>query len=103
MSAFFLLFTACGLLLQKIVAVFGPETEEASSSVQGVCESMDLPHVTTTWQRSHKYRTNDTVSLNLFPANRFIELVLRDLVVKYNWQSSGVMILYESYEGKLGQ
>ena len=61
------LLTACGLHFSGVVALFGPDTSpEASASVQGVCENMDVPHIQTVWERDDVEIPKGTVSLNLF-------------------------------------
>ena len=61
---------------------------------------MDVPHIQTVWERDDVKIPEGTVSLNLFPSNRDIGLLIRDLVIRYGWLDSGVAILYESYDGK---
>lgn len=40
-----LLFSACSLLENGVVAMFGPAEKNAATHVQSICDSLDMPHI----------------------------------------------------------
>ena len=54
----------CHLLEQGIAGIFGPRAGPTSPMVQSICDTMDIPHVETTWDtRQHR----QDFLVNLYP------------------------------------
>jgi hypothetical protein len=54
----------CKLLREGIAGIFGPQSPEAASHTQALCDKFDIPHIETRWD----FRTRqDKYMINLFP------------------------------------
>ncbi|XP_022103507.1 glutamate receptor ionotropic, kainate 2-like [Acanthaster planci] len=89
----------CSLLSQEggIAAVFGPSTLEGNLAVDGVCDRLQVPHITARWE--HKERPSSQTDLkivNLYPHNRYISLLLSNLTESYAWTK--MTIVYQDEE-----
>ncbi|XP_022255411.1 glutamate receptor ionotropic, kainate 2-like [Limulus polyphemus] len=83
----------CDLLEKGVAAIFGPQSEESSSTVQSFCDAMHVPHVEIRWD----FRTyGDNHSVNLFPYTTSLSKAYYDYVKHKNWKSFA--IVYEENE-----
>ena len=70
----------CHLLKSGVAAIFGPESGTTSSTVQSICDNMEIPHVETRWDIVSK---SDRSSVNLMPSPRMISQVVCQESTKY--------------------
>ena len=66
------LFPVCHLLKSGVDAIFGPESGTTSSTVQSICDAMEIPHIETRWDIVRKKRRS---SINLMPSPKIISKV----------------------------
>ena len=66
------LFPVCHLLKSGVAAIFGPESGTTSSTVQSICDAMEIPHIETRWDIVRKKRRS---SINLMPSPKIISKV----------------------------
>ncbi|XP_076358702.1 glutamate receptor ionotropic, kainate 2-like [Tachypleus tridentatus] len=83
----------CDLLEKGVAAIFGPQSEESSSTVQSFCDAMHVPHIEIRWD----FRTHgDNHSVNLFPFTTSLSKAYYEYVKHKNWKSFA--IVYEENE-----
>lgn len=82
--------TVCHLLEQGIAGIFGPRAGPTSPMVQSICDTMDIPHVETTWDtRQHR----QDFLVNLYPHPFTLARVYVELLNALGWRK--FTILYE--------
>lgn len=52
------------MMREGIAAIFGPQSPEAASHVQSVCDAFEIPHIETKWD--YKIRKENYL-INLYP------------------------------------
>lgn len=83
----------CDLLSKGVAAIFGPQSEESSSTVQSFCDAMHVPHVEIRWDFRAQVENH---SVNLFPHTTMLGRAYRDYIKEKNWKSFA--IIYEENE-----
>lgn len=86
--------SACDLLENGVVAIFGPLSRITSMHVQSICDALEIPHVKTQWDFQLQ---RDDLSINLYPRPSVLARAYVDLVKAWNWKS--FVIVYEDNEG----
>lgn len=92
---FFILFLACLQVDFGIQAIFGPTDPLLGSHIQSICEALDIPHVEA---RLDFDTAPKEFSINLHPAQKFMNNAYKDLIIYLNWTK--VAIIYEDDFGK---
>lgn len=49
---------------EGIAGIFGPQSEETSYHVQSLCDTMEIPHISTRWDPKQR---RSSCSINLYP------------------------------------
>lgn len=52
------------MMREGIAAIFGPQSPEAASHVQSICDAFEIPHIETKWD--YKIRKENYL-INLYP------------------------------------
>lgn len=86
--------TACKLLNNGVVGIFGPVSEDNSQGVQSVCDTKEVPHIET---RFNANQQRESCLINLYPYPGSLAKVFVDLVKAYEWKS--FTVLYENSDG----
>ncbi len=86
--------TACDLLQTGVWAVFGPSAEPAQSQVQSLCDTKEIPHVSTSARSSN----NALFSINLHPSPLNVGSAIAATIRYYRWSS--FVLLYEHSYGE---
>lgn len=71
-SLCFSLRAACELVNNKVAGIFGPQDKSTESYVQGMCDTLDIPHIAARWDSEPK-RGN---VINLYPHSDTLSMVL---------------------------
>lgn len=87
----------CSSLESGIGAVFGPEGYEASTIIQSICDSMEIPHIKTHWGTNPKKQPN--YYLNVYPDPVILSRGYTAIVRDMDWTS--FTLLYQRDEGLL--
>ncbi|KAL7026717.1 hypothetical protein ACKWTF_005135 [Chironomus riparius] len=86
----------CELINEGVAAIFGPGTTETSGIASSVCNTVEVPHIITHWEREKVGMTNEDSSpftLNLYPDTNVLSRAYADLLIDYTWKS--YTIIYE--------
>lgn len=86
---------ACLQIDFGIQAIFGPTDPLLGSHIQSICEALDIPHVEA---RLDFDTSPKEFSINLHPAQKFMNNAYKDLIIYLNWTK--VAIIYEDDFGK---
>lgn len=86
--------TACELMEERIVGIFGPSTEENANGVQSICDEKEIPYIETRWDDQQR-RGSALVNIHPYPA--VMSKAYVDVVKAWEWKS--FTILYEDYNG----
>lgn len=88
--------SACKLLSQGIIGLFGPSSIHSSSYIQSLCDLKEIPHIET-----HKNFNldRDNTHVNVHPHPDILSRVVSDLVEEFNWNS--LIVLYDNDENFL--
>uniref|UniRef100_T1IYW2 Glutamate receptor ionotropic, kainate 2 n=1 Tax=Strigamia maritima TaxID=126957 RepID=T1IYW2_STRMM len=81
----------CSMLKNGVAAFFGPQSEMTTSTVQSICDTLEIPHIETRWD--YRMRRED-YSLNLYPHPGKLSEVLAEIVKKFDWWNT-FAVLYE--------
>ena len=79
-----------------MAAIFGPGTTETSGIASSVCNTVEVPHIITHWEREKVGMTIEDSSpftLNLYPDTNVLARAYADLLIDYTWKS--YTIIYE--------
>ncbi|KAJ4452356.1 hypothetical protein ANN_03889, partial [Periplaneta americana] len=82
--------TVCSLLEKGVAGIFGPRVSATSPHVQSICDTMDIPHVETSWGTNH--RRQDFL-VNLYPHSSTLAKLYVEMVSAWGWKS--FTLLYE--------
>nr|CAD7195179.1 unnamed protein product [Timema douglasi] len=93
------LISSCGLLACQQVqygvhAVFGPSDPLLGAHIHSICDALDIPHLESRLDLDAEYRE---FSINLFPAQRLLNVAFQDVMAFLNWTK--VAIVYEEDYG----
>jgi len=80
---------ACNQLESGVLALFGPQDQNLGSTIQGLCEAMDVPHM----EASPDHLEPREFSINLHPSQKLLDKAFGDFMTYLNW--SRVAVLYE--------
>ncbi|XP_077294860.1 glutamate receptor ionotropic, kainate 2 [Arctopsyche grandis] len=80
---------ACNQIESGVLALFGPQEQNIGSTVQGLCEAMDVPHM----EASPDHLEPREFSINLHPSQSLLDKAFIDFMTYLNW--TRVAILYE--------
>ncbi|XP_063698938.1 glutamate receptor ionotropic, kainate 2 [Culicoides brevitarsis] len=89
---------ACLQVEFGIQAIFGPNDPLLGSHIQSICEALDIPHIEA---RLDFDTTPKEFSINLHPAQKFMNNAYKDLIIYLNWTK--VAIIYEDDFGLFKQ
>lgn len=87
----------CKSLESGVGAIFGLAGDEASSVIQSICNSMEIPHVQTHWKMNPKQQPN--YYLNVYPDPMILSRGYNAIVRDMDWTS--FTLLYQRDEGLL--
>lgn len=95
----YFLFPVCELLSEGVAAIFGPSTSETSGIVASIADAVEVPHITTYWEREPLggKRTKHQMTLNVFPDTEVLSRAYAELILDYTWKS--YTIIYEDDDG----
>uniref|UniRef100_A0A8C4QMV0 Glutamate receptor n=1 Tax=Eptatretus burgeri TaxID=7764 RepID=A0A8C4QMV0_EPTBU len=88
--------SACDQLSLGVAAIFGPLHSSSASSVQSICNALEVPHVQTQWKHQVP-NSRDFYYVNLYPDYASISHAVLSLVHHYKWKA--VTIVYEDSIG----
>ncbi|XP_063995701.1 glutamate receptor ionotropic, kainate 2-like [Diachasmimorpha longicaudata] len=88
--------TACGLIEQGVVAIFGPGNSFTSNIVSSVTSRYDIPHIEYIFRRSDDTDYSNT-TINMYPDADIIADALADLLNVTHWPQ--FTVLYETDDG----
>lgn len=80
----------CHLLEQGVAGIFGPRAGPTSPLVQSICDTMDIPHVETSWD-TRQHRQDFLVNLHPHPST--LARVYMELLNALGWKK--FTVLYE--------
>ncbi|CAL8109948.1 unnamed protein product [Orchesella dallaii] len=83
----------CQMMTEGIAAIFGPQSPEAASHVQSICDAFEIPHIETKWD--YKIRKENYL-INLYPHPMTLSRAYNDLVEAFAWET--YVIIYENNE-----
>uniref|UniRef100_A0A336LKS7 CSON010117 protein n=1 Tax=Culicoides sonorensis TaxID=179676 RepID=A0A336LKS7_CULSO len=89
---------ACLQVEFGIQAIFGPNDPLLGSHIQSICEALDIPHIEA---RLDFDTAPKEFSINLHPAQKFMNNAYKDLIIYLNWTK--VAIIYEDDFGLFKQ
>ncbi|CAH0555476.1 unnamed protein product [Brassicogethes aeneus] len=78
-----------------IAAIFGPQSEGASSIIQSLCSNFEIPHIQTNWKAKNSPKSE--TALNFFPEADLYAMGLAEIVKSLQWDS--FIVIYETEEG----
>ncbi|XP_011157526.3 glutamate receptor ionotropic, kainate 2 isoform X2 [Solenopsis invicta] len=84
---------ACELVNNKVAGIFGPQDKSTESYVQGMCDTLDIPHIAARWDSEPK-RGN---VINLYPHSDTLSMFFQGLIEEYKWKQYA--ILYKNVDG----
>lgn len=84
--------TACELMTESMVGIFGPSTEENANGVQSICDTKEIPYIETRWDDQQR---RGSALVNIHPYPPIMSKAYVDIVKAWNWK--GFTILYEDY------
>ncbi|XP_011633104.1 glutamate receptor ionotropic, kainate 2-like, partial [Pogonomyrmex barbatus] len=83
----------CQLIDLGIAGIFGPQQKEVDETVQSICNTLEVPHISVR-QDSSQFFEPRGLRLNLFPHVSVLSRVYDQLVTEFKWKSFA--ILYEN-------
>ncbi|PSN42074.1 hypothetical protein C0J52_16393 [Blattella germanica] len=86
--------SVCKLLELGVAGIFGPRAGVTSSTVQSICDTMDIPHIETSWDTNQ--RRQDFL-INLHPHPSTLAKLYAEMVTAWGWDS--FTVLYEEPSG----
>ncbi|KAJ9588777.1 hypothetical protein L9F63_017936 [Diploptera punctata] len=86
--------SVCSLLQLGVAGIFGPHAGTTSSQVQSICDTMDIPHIETSWDTNQQ---RQDFLVNLHPHPSTLAKLYAELVTAWGWQK--FTILYEDKSG----
>ncbi|XP_073988770.1 glutamate receptor ionotropic, kainate 2-like isoform X2 [Rhodnius prolixus] len=84
--------TVCALMGEGIAGIFGPQSEETSYHVQSLCDTMEIPHISTRWDPKQR---RSSCSINLYPHPSILTRAVADIVSAWKWKE--FTIIYDDY------
>lgn len=81
----------CELTAKGVAAVFGPQSVASTGIVRSICETLEIPHVVTSWDPG---APTSQYTNNLYPEPEVLSQALADMVRQMRWRS--FTVLYES-------
>lgn len=90
-------FTVCDSIESGIGAIFGPTGYEASSIIQSICNSMEIPQIETHWKMNPK--TQPSYYMNVYPDPIILSRGYTAIVRDMDWTS--FTLLYQRDEALL--
>uniref|UniRef100_UPI00358EC70C glutamate receptor ionotropic, kainate 2-like n=1 Tax=Myxine glutinosa TaxID=7769 RepID=UPI00358EC70C len=87
---------ACDQLSLGVASIFGPPHISSASSVQSICNALEVPHAQTQWKQ-HVARSRDQFYVNLYPEYASLSRAILDLVQYHRWRL--VTVVYQDSTG----
>nr|CAD7399734.1 unnamed protein product [Timema poppensis] len=84
----------CQQVQYGVHAVFGPSDPLLGAHIHSICDALDIPHLESRLDLDAEYRE---FSINLFPAQRLLNVAFQDVMAFLNWTK--VAIVYEEDYG----
>ena len=73
---------------EGVAAIFGPGTMETTGVASSICNTLEVPHIITHWERESLKRYEETsFTLNLYPDTKTLSQAYADLLIDYTWKS----------------
>ncbi|CAH1402280.1 unnamed protein product [Nezara viridula] len=83
----------CELMSNGVAAIFGPQSPFTSYHVQSLCDTMEMPHLSTKWDLSQR---RSSCLLNIYPHPSSLTQAITDIVTAWNWK--GFTVLYDDFD-----
>ncbi|KAK9498543.1 hypothetical protein O3M35_003152 [Rhynocoris fuscipes] len=84
--------TVCSLMSEGVAGIIGPKSQETSHHVQSLCDTMEIPHITTRFDANQR---RSSCLINLYPHPSAISKAIADIVSAWKWDT--FTILYDDY------
>lgn len=84
--------TACELMNNGVVGIFGPSTEVNANGIQSICDAKEIPYIETRWDDQLR---RGSAFVNTYPYPPVMSRAYVDVVKAWEWKS--FTILYEDY------
>ncbi|XP_014671617.1 PREDICTED: LOW QUALITY PROTEIN: glutamate receptor ionotropic, kainate 3-like [Priapulus caudatus] len=85
---------ACKILKMGVVAMFGPQSLSSSALVRSICDTMEMPHLST--ELSYGVR-GEEYSIRLYPDQDTLSNVYTELISSWQWKN--FTVIYDGAEG----
>lgn len=93
-----IIYIACSLVADGVVAIFGPGSKYTSSIVASVCHNMGVPHIIAHWQPEELVPSaaaqHHAHTRNFFPDATLFARTLAEVIVDNEW-TAGFTLIYE--------
>ncbi|XP_067000651.2 glutamate receptor ionotropic, kainate 2 [Anabrus simplex] len=80
----------CDLTSKGVAGIFGPHSPSSTGIVRSICETLEIPHVLTTWD---PYGLPSQYTNNLYPDPQVLSQALAEVVRQMRWRT--YTILYQ--------
>jgi len=91
--------SVCDSLESGVGAVFGPAGSEATTIIQSICDSMEIPHIETHWRSMDNPRRQPSYYVNVYPDPVILGRGYTAIVPDMDWTS--FTLLYQRDEALL--